>query len=145
MESLTVKVIRGRNLTGMDRSGLCDPFCFVKLGSQITRSKVQQRTLEPVWNHESVFVLTQVMLHPSLAVSIDLWDKETIGKEYMGSINIPIATSTLLKDAAAKWLPILNKKSEKCGELLVEIGWSSFLDEGFKAILDSFAKDGNHP
>lgn len=81
-------MFEARNLIACDRNGLSDPFVEIRLGNQISKSKVIPKTLNPVFDFQTDLIITSVMLDASLSLLITLWDKDTIGRDFMGCITI---------------------------------------------------------
>ena len=53
--SLTVTVIKGRNLTPMDNGVSSDPYVVVQVGSQTKKTWPKLKTLNPEWNEKMEF------------------------------------------------------------------------------------------
>lgn len=76
------------------RNGKSDPYVTLKLGqssSQQHKTVVIPKTLNPVWLTEFDFTITPVMPEGSLVLDISVWDKDLIGKDFMGLVQIPIS------------------------------------------------------
>jgi Ca2+-dependent lipid-binding protein len=72
---LVVRLMDGKDLAIMDLTGSSDPYCVFILGTQKTKSKTVQKSLNPVWNEN-------IMLHCSLkdTLEVQLYDEDTISK-----------------------------------------------------------------
>ncbi|KAJ3018929.1 hypothetical protein HKX48_002532 [Thoreauomyces humboldtii] len=151
MKSLTlrVRVCGARDLLAKDRRGTSDPFVVLKLGGQTSKTKVIHKNLSPTWEEEFDFVLTPVLFEASLGITV--WDKDLIGKDFLGQLSIPI--SDVLRVAGAISFddpnnePIANplhgrKSSENItGEITLKMGFVGELDRDLLAMLDSSMED----
>ncbi|KAK3749843.1 hypothetical protein QZH41_015502, partial [Actinostola sp. cb2023] len=108
---LTVNVHRGRNLVAMDITGKSDPFVTMRTDDNVEkfRSKVLQKTLNPVWNE----TVTIAMPGDGEHVTLDVWDKDALSQEKMGSV---VFTTSKLKDLTKDphlkhWVTLTNTKT----------------------------------
>ncbi|TPX58616.1 phosphatidylserine decarboxylase [Powellomyces hirtus] len=152
MKSLTlrVKIIGARDLLAKDRRGTTsDPFVVLKLGGQTCKTKVISKNLSPTWNEEFDFVLTPVSFDASLGITV--WDKDLIGKEFLGQLSIPICD--VLRIAGAPSFedpnnepiaePLHGRKATEniTGEISLKLGFVGELDRDLLAMLDSSMED----
>ena len=49
---LRCKVHAGKDLKAMDFVGTSDPYCVIKLGEQVVKTKVVKKTLNPKWEEQ---------------------------------------------------------------------------------------------
>ncbi|TPX69345.1 phosphatidylserine decarboxylase [Spizellomyces sp. 'palustris'] len=150
MKSLTlrVNVVEARNLMAKDRRGTSDPFVVIKLGGQSNKTSVIPRNLSPTWNEMFEFVLTPVLFDASLDFIV--WDKDLIGKDFLGQLSIPISDILRISDAASfddpknepVWHPLHPRKAKEniTGEISVKLGFVGELDRDLLGMLDSSAE-----
>ncbi|EEF28983.1 protein C2-DOMAIN ABA-RELATED 11 [Ricinus communis] len=93
---LKVTVVRGKRLVIRDFKS-SDPYVVVKLGNQTLKTKVINSCLNPVWNEELSFSLTE----PIGVLSLEVFDKDRFkADDKMGHAHIslqPIASAARLK------------------------------------------------
>ncbi|KAI8821406.1 phosphatidylserine decarboxylase-domain-containing protein [Fimicolochytrium jonesii] len=154
MKSLTlrVKVISARDLVAKDRRGTSDPFVVLKLGGQTCKTKVVSKNLNPTWNEEFDFVLTPVLFDASL--DLTLWDKDLIGKDFLGQISIKVADILRLvghhayDDARNEPFadPVHGRKASDIvtGELSMKLGFVGEIDQDLLAMFDSSEHNAVH-
>lgn len=90
---LHVTLVRGEGLVEKDSypgsRGSSDPFFKVKLKSQRWRSPVKHQTVNPVYDCEFDFVVNSSdLLNPDVAIEIECWDKDMVGKDFMGNARV---------------------------------------------------------
>ncbi|KAJ3154639.1 hypothetical protein HDU89_007877 [Geranomyces variabilis] len=151
MHSLTLRVgvLSARDLLAKDRRGTSDPFVVLKLGGQTFKTKVVSKNLSPTWNEEFDFVLTPVAFEGSLGLTV--WDKDLIGKEFLGQLSIPIADVLRLAGAPGyddpNNQPIANplhgRKSKEniTGEICLKLGFVGEIDRDLLSMLDRSMED----
>jgi len=85
---LVVTIIDGRGLAIKDSNGKSDPYLNIWCGATKNKTKVQKKTLDPVWNE------TFVIPYSACAkknLEIECWDHDSVGKdEFMGEFSISI-------------------------------------------------------
>ena len=97
--TLRITVLRGRNLVAADRNGLSDPYVLLKVRGTTSRgawkSRVEKRTLDPVWNQTASFQgqLGKLIQRP---VRLLVVDKDSIfrleGKDDpLGHVHVPVS------------------------------------------------------
>ena len=78
---LTVKVVNGRGLQNKDTFSKSDPYCMIELGGKSFSTKHMSDNLDPDWNEQFEFDVSQG--EDVLALSV--WDKNKISKDvFMG-------------------------------------------------------------
>lgn len=83
--SLTICILRARNLVACDLNGRSDPFVIVRVGDakqEKYKTKIVYRTLNPVWNEQ----VTLAMPQKHQRISIEVWDKDPFRQEKMGVV-----------------------------------------------------------
>lgn len=85
--NLRVEVIDASNLPSADRNGFSDPFCkFYLQGKDIFKTKVQKKTLNPVWNE---FFELPIRSRTAAEFSVDVWDWDLGGADdFLGRTSI---------------------------------------------------------
>lgn len=85
---LTVTVIKGNALKPADSNGLSDPYVVVTYGnededtSELRRTSVQKKTLNPIWGDQFRFVLSKAKMIPLYFLC---WDEDLVGRDFLGS------------------------------------------------------------
>eukprot|EP01086_Lenisia_limosa_P015674 TRINITY_DN5178_c0_g1_i1.p1 TRINITY_DN5178_c0_g1~~TRINITY_DN5178_c0_g1_i1.p1 ORF type:complete len:1271 (-),score=310.77 TRINITY_DN5178_c0_g1_i1:14-3298(-) len=81
---LILRLLRARDLTGKDKSGLSDPYAIVDLNNQSFMTQIVDQDLNPIWDEEMSFEVTS----PNDVLKINLWDKDPessrLGKMFKG-------------------------------------------------------------
>ncbi|CAI0440383.1 unnamed protein product [Linum tenue] len=94
---LKVTVVQGKRLVIRDFKS-SDPYVIVKLGNQTARTKVINSCLNPVWNEELLFSLTEPL---SGILNLEVFDKDRFkADDKMGRAELnlqPIASAARLK------------------------------------------------
>ncbi|KAI8923112.1 phosphatidylserine decarboxylase-domain-containing protein [Entophlyctis helioformis] len=133
--TIKVKVVCARNLIGKDRSGTSDPYVTVKLGDQQQKTHVVPRTLNPVWNVEMLF-----------RSSFHVWDKDLIGRDFLGEYTIPVATLVNYasdyddpKNSSA-WYILNPRKSDEVvrGDISFRVGIVGDIDRDLKEMFRQY-------
>ncbi|KEG10074.1 c2 domain protein [Trypanosoma grayi] len=91
MGKLQVCICAARNLHDNQVISLPDPYCRLHMGSTKYKTKVIDNTLNPVWNETFRF---QVADENSAQICVELWNKNIISDDVMGSYNISVANLT---------------------------------------------------
>lgn len=98
MGSLRVDVLDASNLPSADRNGYSDPYCKFELnGEGVYKTKVQKKTLQPVWN-ESFQTNIKSRTAAKLSVRVMDWDFGDKA-DFLGAANIDL---TMLEPQLAK-------------------------------------------
>eukprot|EP01126_Amoeba_proteus_P033525 TRINITY_DN3294_c0_g1_i1.p1 TRINITY_DN3294_c0_g1~~TRINITY_DN3294_c0_g1_i1.p1 ORF type:complete len:315 (-),score=36.70 TRINITY_DN3294_c0_g1_i1:676-1620(-) len=88
-ETLYVTVISAKNFLGADKAAKCDPFCRISssFNTQRFKTKVQKKTVAPIWNEEFAFFVNQPTGHIFCKVlSKDRWGRDVP----LGQVAIPV-------------------------------------------------------
>lgn len=91
MGTLRVKVLDAADLPSADRNGFSDPFCKFVLGDkEVFKTKVQKKTLHPVWNEEFV---TEIKSRIGANFRVDVYDWDFGERaDFLGSSPIDLET-----------------------------------------------------
>lgn len=93
---LKVVVVQGKRLVVRDFKS-SDPYVIIKLGNQIAKTKVINSCLNPVWNEEMTFSLTE----PVGTLNLEVFDKDRFkadDKMGLAHLNIqPLVSAARLK------------------------------------------------
>eukprot|EP01114_Cavostelium_apophysatum_P012739 TRINITY_DN291_c1_g1_i1.p1 TRINITY_DN291_c1_g1~~TRINITY_DN291_c1_g1_i1.p1 ORF type:complete len:760 (+),score=216.65 TRINITY_DN291_c1_g1_i1:90-2369(+) len=129
-QTLSVRVLGGRDLIPCDRGKTSDPYCIATLGAISHRTKVIKKTLSPDWTmHDQDPFLFHIDQHtPSeLVFEVFDWNRVQTHKR-MGRVRLPIA-ELFSGQEFNKWMPLLpSKESDRVsGEIHVS---AQFFKEG---------------
>eukprot|EP01117_Protostelium_nocturnum_P007206 TRINITY_DN2579_c0_g3_i1.p1 TRINITY_DN2579_c0_g3~~TRINITY_DN2579_c0_g3_i1.p1 ORF type:complete len:1547 (-),score=508.88 TRINITY_DN2579_c0_g3_i1:59-4699(-) len=130
--ALEIKVAEGRNLAAKDKSGTSDPYCSLKLEKLKVKTKVISKTLNPKWNE----IFTMPVLHSDKSsLIVTCWDKDLVGKDFMGTITIPVSKIKQQNRLVSEWFPLeTNKKKEEVsGEILLHLEFKETTRETMKS------------
>eukprot|EP00756_Hemistasia_phaeocysticola_P010946 Hpha_TRINITY_DN15065_c5_g6::TRINITY_DN15065_c5_g6_i1::g.125114::m.125114/K08582/CAPN15; calpain-15 len=113
---IEVGVLKGRKLAAKDETGKSDPYCEVKLRAFIDGkvqgshrypqkqvTSVQIQTLEPDWSQTFTYLAAGTD-----AIRVHCFDKDEVGKEALGRVDIVLAQLGLKPGgpAVSKWYPV---------------------------------------
>ncbi|XP_076463535.1 extended synaptotagmin-1-like isoform X2 [Babylonia areolata] len=104
-------ILQGKDLVAMDRNGFSDPFCIVSMnGKKVFTTSVKKKTLFPKWNE----LVTLEMKEEGSVMTIDVYDKDMISKDFMGKVTLtPEKLKELSIKGAAEWFPLERTKTGK--------------------------------
>ncbi|KAL8872777.1 MAG: hypothetical protein Q9174_001653 [Haloplaca sp. 1 TL-2023] len=110
---LKTTVLRARNLAAKDKSGYSDPYLVVTLGDAKESTPTVTKNLNPEWN--TSFDLPVIGIQ-SLLLEAVCWDKDRMGKDYLGEFDV--ALEDIFDNGKAvqepKWYTLKSKrKGEK--------------------------------
>lgn len=117
-----VEIREGRDLIIKDLK-TSDPYCVLTLGLQTFKTKIQYRTLSPVWKEHFLFSWNGLD-----ELRVELFDKDKLTEDdHMGCVSLDL--SPLLQQAETTitgWFPIRHRKhfERTQGELYVDISFS---------------------
>ncbi|XP_074287108.1 synaptotagmin-5-like [Silene latifolia] len=116
---LSVTVVSAESLPIMDMSGKSDPYVVVTLkkGGTKMKTRVLNKTLNPVWNQTFDFVIEDA-LHELLI--FEVYDHDTIGKNYMGRFVMTLTRALLEGD----FYDIFPLDGTKNGRLALHLKWA---------------------
>ncbi|KAL8933464.1 MAG: hypothetical protein Q9211_005771 [Gyalolechia sp. 1 TL-2023] len=110
---LRTTVLRARNLAAKDRSGTSDPFLVVTLGDAKESTPIISKSLNPEWNVSFDLPVNGIQ---SLLLEAVCWDKDRMGKDYLGEFDVALEDIFDNGQAAQepRWYTLKTKrKSEK--------------------------------
>ena len=92
---LHVTLVRGEGLVAKDSyagsRGSSDPFFKIRLKSQQWMSPVKHQTVNPVYDCDFDFVVNSSdLLNPDVAIQVECWDKDMVGKDFMGKARVSL-------------------------------------------------------
>ena len=88
---LYVELVKGESLVSKDVNGLSDPYFKIKLRNQKWTSRVIYKTLNPVYNDQlELIVSPSDLFTDGVVIKVECWDKDIVGKEYMGETTIEL-------------------------------------------------------
>ncbi|ONM51001.1 Pentatricopeptide repeat-containing protein ELI1 chloroplastic [Zea mays] len=135
---LKVRVVRGINLAYRDARG-SDPYVVLRLGKKKLKTSVKKRSVNPIWHEE----LTLTVTDPSLALKLEVFDKDTFSRDdpipeaslRNGAIILsvrPSATNCLADESHVCWRNgkfaqdmILRLRNVESGEIQLQLQWVS--------------------
>ncbi|KAH9502603.1 hypothetical protein Btru_073889 [Bulinus truncatus] len=81
-------ILQGKDMVAMDRNGYSDPFCVVSLkDKKVYTTAVKKKTLFPKWNETVTLEMSLVEAHN---LTIDVFDKDVISKDFMGNLRLSL-------------------------------------------------------
>eukprot|EP00756_Hemistasia_phaeocysticola_P061405 Hpha_TRINITY_DN4886_c0_g1::TRINITY_DN4886_c0_g1_i1::g.20222::m.20222 len=115
---VVVDIIQGRDLMKADLFGLSDPYAIITYGSEVRKTAVQKKTLNPTWNERFVFSFL-----PQQGMKIAVFDEDLIGAhDPLGCVNFSPHEAL-----ASEWLPLRPEaeaaklKTMRLGEIQVAV------------------------
>ncbi|KAL9006837.1 MAG: hypothetical protein Q9188_000448 [Gyalolechia gomerana] len=84
---LRTTVLRARNLAAKDRNGTSDPFLVVTLGDAKESTPIISKSLNPEWNVSFDLPVNGIQ---SLLLEAVCWDKDRMGKDYLGEFDVAL-------------------------------------------------------
>ncbi|KAL8936406.1 MAG: hypothetical protein Q9216_004947 [Gyalolechia sp. 2 TL-2023] len=84
---LRTTVLRARNLAAKDRNGTSDPFLVVTLGDAKESTPIISKNLNPEWNVSFDLPVSGIQ---SLLLEAVCWDKDRMGKDYLGEFDVAL-------------------------------------------------------
>lgn len=132
---LKVEVKEARDLVSRDINGKSDPFVVLKLGRIKQQTSVIPKTLNPNWGGLTFEFDVE---NPTDILHISVWDKDMIGKDFLGKMNFPLIDllpqndgkrEVIMFDSADNtpvWYPLKQRKANEriTGEILLKIGYT---------------------
>jgi len=142
--SLTIKVLRARELAAKDSNGLSDPYCAFNFGKSTAKTKIIFKNLNPVWNEHFTFDITP----ETLEIVLDMWDYDRFTPDdFLGRVVIPLY-SLKNKHTPAQWYQLQQRTTKDIisGSVELEISYEgtiffpdkSGLPIDFELILSEF-------
>jgi len=121
---LQISVKSARNLGAFDPDGFSDPFCVLSLegctSATKLRTKVINKTLNPVWNEDFVFHVLKDYDPSKVELLISLFDKDAIGSDDMGFLKFRLS-ELISEPRTSGWYavqpPLGYRKTDKLGEV----------------------------
>ncbi|KAJ8308924.1 hypothetical protein KUTeg_013798 [Tegillarca granosa] len=104
-------ILQAKDLVGMDRNGLSDPFCEVLMeNGKLFKTSVKKNTLFPKWNES----FSYEVIDDTKLIEINVYDKDIISKDFLGKV---VLSMDKLKEISHKgkpeWLSLQRTKSGK--------------------------------
>ena len=120
---LVVRVVAGKALTAMDRSGTSDPYITLEVGSggkdsrKKSRSRVVKASVNPLWE-ETLEVLVSAEEVANNVLTIRVWDKDLMpgADDLIGRCVLALAVfSQASHDSAPQWYTIYDEAKTVAG------------------------------
>ncbi|KAL0066519.1 phosphatidylserine decarboxylase [Marasmius tenuissimus] len=86
--TLRVQVVACSNLPARDFNGLSDPYVKVSLGTTTFKTPVMRYTLNPVYDAKKATFDFPIETCNPLPLKFVVWDKDWIGKDYLGQTTL---------------------------------------------------------
>lgn len=86
-----VDSLRAEGLRAADSNGFSDPFAVVKVGKERFETEVKHKTLDPNWEGAAFVFGVKQDLTQFDAIKVTLWDKDLIGRDRLGEVEIGLA------------------------------------------------------
>lgn len=144
--TLSVCVVKARDLAAKDSSGKSDPYVKVKVAGIKKKTKTVKQNLNPEWGE--TFYFDDV--DDRVAVHLVMYDWDLVGgHDFMGEITIPSADiADAAKATVEKWYPLQKKKAKETvtGDLYVKLSLMEKPSASFdpKAAMATMGVEG-HP
>eukprot|EP00741_Cyanophora_paradoxa_P014134 tig00000180_g13640.t1 len=91
-ETVALTILSGHGLVPRDLNGKSDPFVQVTYnGREVGTSPAVSNSLDPVWNYRVEFQVARGGHDPSDVVLVKVFDKDLIGKDYLGEAALPLS------------------------------------------------------
>ncbi|KAG2375343.1 hypothetical protein C9374_009966 [Naegleria lovaniensis] len=102
-----IKLVEARRLIAADVNGKSDPYCVLMVENIQQKSRVIYQNLDPIWNEEFCFDLTDTKQE----LVVYVMDEDTIGTDdFLGFVEIPIHAIVDSKtDITDKWYKLKSK------------------------------------
>ncbi|GAB6022448.1 hypothetical protein CHUAL_006561 [Chamberlinius hualienensis] len=109
---MEVVILRAKNLLAKDLNGFSDPFCEIRINDEYyCKTTVKKKTLSPCWDEK----LTIRLPRNGDTFSVVVWDDDTFGKDFLGSISFKIEdVRRLALEDSSHWFVL---KETKSGEI----------------------------
>ncbi|KAF7810270.1 FT-interacting protein 1 [Senna tora] len=145
MYFLYVRVVKARDLPGMDVTGSLDPFVEVRIGNYKGITKHFDKNQYPEWNQ--VFAFSKERMQASV-LEVVIKDKDLVKDDFVGIVRFDINEVPLRvppdSPLAPEWYRLEDKKGEKItkGELMLAVWIGTQADEAFS---DAWHSDAATP
>ncbi|XP_044755203.1 extended synaptotagmin-1-like [Coccinella septempunctata] len=113
---LRVNVMEGKNLIPQDINGLSDPYVIIRVGAQEVRSQTINYSLNPVWNFQCEFIITELQ---GQKLVFHVWDEDYGKSDPMGHASFDVSSAK-----AARYIDTwLTLEEVAHGSIHVELTW----------------------
>jgi hypothetical protein len=133
MQYLFVRVVKARELPGMDLTGSLDPFVEVRVGNYRGITRHFEKNKNPEWN--AVFAFSRDRMQASV-LDVLVKDKDLIKDDFVGLVrfdlnDVPIRVPPD-SPLAPEWYRLVSKSGDKSmGELMLAVWIGTQADEAF--------------
>lgn len=140
MGNLRVDVLDAENLPSADRNGKSDPYCKFELnGEEVYKTKVQKKTLHPVWNE---FFEIPVPSRTAANFKVVVWDYDFADKpDFLGSASINLTQLDPFRPSETR-LTLDGKSGSIRLRLLFRPSYVARTRQGTSTFSDTFAVPG---
>ena len=120
--TLTLSVVRARDLLPADSNGLSDPYVQMHVGNAVDRAektKVIKKSLSPEWNETFVFELDRAQRLEYLTLECFDWDRLS-ANDSLGVVELDL-DSLVHNQECVEWYKLIQEgETEDCGELEIK-------------------------
>eukprot|EP00049_Salpingoeca_infusionum_P011003 m.190033 g.190033 ORF g.190033 m.190033 type:complete len:525 (+) comp14807_c0_seq1:153-1727(+) len=126
---VVVRALRARGLPVMDSmTQSADPYVHVRLAQHSFRTRIQRKTLEPVWDESASFDVDDEALQDAVLVAT-LWDHDFVGNDdEIGQVAVDL--KPMLREEGSQqisgWFPVYDTLKGVRGSIALEIKMKVF-------------------
>jgi len=108
-DTLTIKIIAGKDLAAKDVNGKSDPYCVLWCGAEKFKTKMKTKTLSPHW--DETFQVPYSKCHGK-SLDFECWDTNLLMRdEFMGEFSVNVDQIPLGKPDR-KWYNLMPRSGE---------------------------------
>ncbi|CAG9462662.1 unnamed protein product [Pedinophyceae sp. YPF-701] len=130
---LTVMLVEGRNLPVWGLPWQTNPYCSIRLGTQVACSKrnadttVDRPGRNPTWNQEFQFLVEDPMAQ---SLEIEVLDSPLTGRTIVGNASLPLK-DLVTEPTKRVWVPLGPSRPGQAsrGDLRLEVSYEAFDDD----------------
>lgn len=118
---LELHLIQGKDLVNKDLLGTSDPYAVLTCRStgETFKSRKVDACLNPQWGQAFRFRIPSTKTAADLEFKIDVWDKDLISDDHMGTLHL---SSALMRESVKDtWFPLTTRRGQPAGE--IQLGW----------------------
>lgn len=118
---LELHLIQGKDLLNKDLLGTSDPYAVMTCRStgETFKSRKVDACLNPQWGQAFRFRIPSTKTAADLEFKIDVWDKDLISDDHMGTLHL---SSALMRESVKDaWFPLTTRRGQPAGE--IQLGW----------------------
>jgi hypothetical protein len=86
--TLYIRLLEAKELKPMDFDGTSDPYVMFELGGKKLTSSYKEETIEPVWNEEYSYPVT----NRNMVLNVEVWSRDAYAQhDFEGKVSIPLS------------------------------------------------------